>query len=115
MATATDARNRAATILGILGEGEKLPSYETADLDAAYSEVYARLTAKSIVWWDEDEAIPDECITHVAAMMAMTRADDYSVSNDRYQRIALRNAAAIPELRELKTSDVYSVPRVRYY
>jgi hypothetical protein len=115
MATAIDARNRAATMLGILGEGETLESYETADMDAAYVEAYARLSAKGVAWWDEDDEIPDEAINHVVAMMAMSRADDYSISNDRYQRVGARNAAAIPELRILKTSDQYTVPKVRYY
>jgi hypothetical protein len=115
MATAIDARNRAATMLGILGEGETLPSYETADFDAAYVEVYARLAAKNVLWWDEDDEIPDECITHVAAMMAMTRADDYGVSNDRYQRVSIRNAVAIPELRELKSNDAEDQDQPDYF
>ena len=115
MATATDARNRAAFILGIYGEGDTLPDYQAADLDSAYTEIYARLSAKGVAWWDEDDEIPDECITHVAAMMAYSRADDYSVSNDRYGRISIRNTAAIPELRELKTSDQFTVPVVSYY
>jgi hypothetical protein len=115
MATAIDARNRAAFMLGILGEGDVLRDDHTADMDAAYTEIYARLSAKSIAWWDEDDEIPDECITHVATMMAFSRTDDYSVSDSRYQRIAIRNAIAIPEMRELKTSDKFDVPVVRYY
>ena len=45
MATAAQIRDRAATRLGILGEGETLPSYETADMDASYVEIYAQLVA----------------------------------------------------------------------
>ncbi|MBT8439718.1 MAG: hypothetical protein KJO91_08325, partial [Gammaproteobacteria bacterium] len=65
MATAADIRNKAATRLGIYGEGETLPSYESNDLDEAYTETYARLAAKSLALWDIDEEVPDEYVTHV--------------------------------------------------
>jgi hypothetical protein len=115
MATAAQIRERAATRLGILGEGETLPSYETADMDASYVEIYAQLGALSLAVWDYDEDVPDEYTTHVITLVAYNRANDYSISNDRYARIAADNQAAIPAIRELQTNDAIQQDQPDYF
>jgi hypothetical protein len=115
MATAAEIRERAATMLGILGEGETLPSYEAADLDQSYTEVYDALEIKGHITWDFDDDIPDAYAPHIAALVAWGRVDDYSVPNDRYTRI--RNAAkeAPYEIKELNTSDALETAAPDYY
>lgn len=115
MATAAELRDRAATMLGILGEGETLPSYEAADLTQSYAEVYAALDVKGHVTWDYDEDIPDEYVPHVAALVARGRVDDYGVPNDRYTRIVNAARLAPFEIKELNGSDATVTAAPDYY
>jgi hypothetical protein len=115
MATAAQIRNRAATKLGLLGVGQTLPSYITSDLDTAYAEVYAQLDAKSLVDWDDDESIPDEYSPHLVALVARARITDYMPPPNRLGVIIAEAAVALPELRELQSNNVYSVPVSNYY
>ena len=115
MATAAKIREMAATRLGILGEGETLPSYESADLDQAYAEVYAELEIRDMATWDSDEDIPDAFAHYVTTLVAAARVDDYGISNDRYQRIMAAASRAIPQILELQTNNVYSTPTPDYY
>lgn len=115
MATIAQMVDRAATRLGILAEGLTLPSYESDDLTQAYTETYAQLGAKNLTVWDFDEPIPDEYVQHVVSLMAISRANDYSIPNDRYQRIIADASIAVPEIRELQASDAYKTPTPLYY
>ena len=115
MATAAQIRDRAATRLGILGEGETLPSYESADLDNSYTEIYAQLVALSLAVWDFDDEVPDEYTPHVVSMVAYNRANDYAIPNDRYSRIAADSQAALNIIRELQTNDVYTQDKPDYF
>ncbi len=115
MATAAEIRNQAATRLGELGEGQVLAPRVSEDLDKAYVQVFAQLGAKNMLVWDFDEEVPNEYVVHVVALVAFSRANDYSISNDRYQRLALDQSIAIPEIRELLTSDTYVTPQPDYF
>ena len=115
MATAAKIRDMAATRLGILGEGETLPSYESDDLDQAYTEVHAQLSALNIVVWDFDEEIPDEYAGPVTDLVAAARINDYGIPNDRYQRIISSAAAAFGNIKELKGGDAYITPTPDYF
>ena len=105
----------AATRLGILGEGETLPSYESDDLDQSYIEVHAQLDALNIVVWDFDEDIPDEYVNPVTDLVAFGRINDYGIPNDRYQRVAQSAAVALGAIKELKGGDVYVTPTPDYF
>jgi hypothetical protein len=87
MATAQQIREQAATKLQILGEGETLESYEVADLNQAYTEVYAELQAINLAAWDEASDVPDQYANYVASLVADQRARNYQVPADRYQLI----------------------------
>ena len=115
MATKEEIRDRAATVLGILGEGETLPSYESNDLDESYKEVHAQLTVKSMAPWDFDEDIPDEYTPHVVALVAKGRVNDYPTSDARLIRVLRAAKDALLEIKELNTSDVYSTPQPDYF
>ena len=115
MATAVQIRDKTASRLGIVGEGETIPSYEADDLDKAYKEIFAQLQAKNLNVWDFDEEVPDEYVYHVVAMTAYVRLDEYAVPNARYKRIARDNAFAIPEIRELRTANIYTTPQPDYF
>lgn len=115
MATLAQIREGAATRLGILGEGETLPSYEAADLNQAYAEVYAQLDARNVAVWDEDEAIPNEYAGHVIDLVAFARVNDYGIPNDRYSRISASAKAALLEIKELQASNAYKTPTPDYF
>jgi hypothetical protein len=114
MASIAQVVDRTATRLGVLAEGLALPSYESADLTEAYTEVYAQLDAKNLAVWDFDEPIPDEYVQHVVSLMAISRANDYSIPNDKYQRVVADARMAVPEIRELQAADAYQTPTPDY-
>ena len=89
MATAVQIRTRAATMLGIHGEGQVLPSAKAEDLDASYVEVYAQLAIKDQVTWSSTEDIPDEYAPYITALVAWGRVINYPVDPKRYQLIQL--------------------------
>ena len=115
MATAVQIRTRAATMLGIHGEGQTLPSAKAEDLDASYVEVYAQLSIKDQVTWDFDEDIPDEYAPHITALVAWGRVINYPVDPKRYQLIQFSASKAPLEIKELQASDAYSTPTAKYY
>jgi len=115
MAEASVIRSKAAKKLGVLATGQVLESEISDDLDEAYNEVFAALSAKNLTNDWSTDAIPDEYIAPVVALTAFARVDEYGVPNDRYQRIAADASRAIPEIRELQESNVYKTPTAVYY
>ena len=115
MATAAKIRDMAATRLGILGEGETLPSYESDDLTQAYAEVHAQLSAVNLAVWEINDVVPDEYVGAVVDLIAHARINDYGIPNDRYQRISLAAKIAPGNLRELQASNTYVTPTPNYF
>ena len=115
MATAVQIRTRAATMLGIHGEGQTLPSAKAEDLDASYKEVYDALEIKDQVTWEFDEDIPDEYAPHITAMVAWGRVINYPADPKRYQLIQFAASKAPLEIKELQASDAYSTPTAKYF
>ena len=77
-----------------------------------YTRNWSRL---SLAVWDFDDDVPDEYVPHVISMVAYNRANDYSISNDRYSRIAADSQAAVNNIRELQTNDVYTQDQPDYF
>jgi hypothetical protein len=102
MATAIQIRETAAENLGILGEGETLPSYEADDLDQAYTEVFKELQQLNLTTWAEGSDIPDQYARSIAMMVANARTTKYQIPDNRYQRIKLETAEAWHLFRELQ-------------
>ena len=101
MATLAQVRESAAENLGIVGEGETLPSYESADMTQAYAEVYAELQADELITWSSTANVPDQYAWSIAMLMAERRAVKYQVPPNRYQRIKFEAAEAITKIRAL--------------
>ena len=123
MATAQEIREKAAKKLGVLGTGQTLQSETAADIDAAYTEVYAQLDTLNLTTWDSDEEVPDELVKPVVDLVAYARVDEYSVPDNRYTRIR-RDAlgdkltgdpSARQVIKELQASNVYSTPTPDYF
>ena len=115
MATVAQVVDMAASRMGLVGEGQELPSYQSEDMNQSYVEIYAQLDIKDMAVWDFDEDIPDEYASHVANMVAWNRITNYPVDPQRYQMLALSNQIAIPEILELQTSNTYQTPEADYF
>jgi len=87
MATSAQIRQTAAENMGIHGEGETLPSYESADLDQAITEVYGMLRQLNLVTWASTDNVPDEVASPFAMLVACERAIKYQIPDNRYMRI----------------------------
>jgi len=115
MATAQQIRETAAENLGILGEGEVLPSYETADLDQAYLEVFAKLQGLDLAAWSYTDSVPDRFATSVAMLVAEARAVRYQIPDNRYQRIKIEAMEAMQTIRKLQAPGKLSVTPMEYF
>ena len=107
MATSTAIVEKAANRLGIVSEGQTLRAEYDSDLTNAYNEVWAELDEMDLLTWDSDEDIPDAFVWSVVTMVAHSRLDEYSISNDRYTRIMNDYSKAHMRLKELVGSDAY--------
>ncbi len=108
-------RNKALKRMGLVSVGQTASSEMTADLDAAYSEVYAELSALDLVTWNSGDTVPLEFVHSVVSLTAYHRIDEYSISNDRYSRVVADASGAIPRIRELQGDDVVdTVPSVYF-
>ena len=102
MATAQQIRETAAENLGILGEGEVLPSYESDDLDQAYSEVYKELEGLELTAWAQTSDVPDQYARSIAMLVAEARAVKYQIPDNRYQRVKFESIEAMSMIRKLQ-------------
>lgn len=123
MSTATQIREKALRKLGVKATGQITQSEIQDDLDNAYTEVWAGLNALGLTTWDSDEDIPDEFVDPVVAMVAFARANEYSIPNDRFQRIDLdangngtaAHPGAISHIKSRQASNVYKTPVADYF
>jgi len=115
MATKAQIRDRAATMLGILGEGQTLPSYESNDMTESYEEVYAQLSRKKSLSWGPDEDVPPEYVSSVVVLVAYNRAFDYPIPEERFKRINFLWSNALLEIKELIGNNAYSTPTADYF
>lgn len=120
---ATELRNKALRELRVFGTGQTASSEKQADLDAAYNEVYADLTRRSLTTWDIDEEIPDEFVNPVVLLMADARKNVYGIPNDLFQRITIDargdgthiNPGSYQVIKTVQASNVYEIPRADYF
>lgn len=102
MATKQQIRETAAENLGILGEGETLPSYESDDIDQAYIEVFNELQALNLTAWPITGDIPDQYARSIAILVAEARVIKYQKSDQIYNRIRAEKEVALARIRELQ-------------
>lgn len=121
MATIARIKQDAATILGILGEGTTLPSYEDNDIGNGYYEVYAQLQQMSLATWALADDIPTQYAGAVAALTADQRAINYQLPPEKYIRIkqegwgANMDGLAIKRMRALQTSVKQDTTRIENF
>jgi len=116
MATAAEIRNKASLKLGKGAIGQTLANPISSDLDQAYVEVYARLRDESLVNWAFADEVPDAIVSPVVDLVAFARADDYSVSSERYQRLILAAGQAEVRIRRSIQGDYFSdSEEAKYY
>lgn len=100
-ASKTTIRNKALKKLGVLADGQTATAEQSASVEAAYDEVYARLDHIGLVVWSSTEEVPDQYIAPIVALVAMERAEDYSIPDSRFQRLAVQAARAEMEIRRI--------------
>ena len=121
MATTQEIRDKAAMILGELGEGQTLESAVTADLDKAYLEVYAILQRDDLAAWSLVDDIPNEFSDAMSNLVAGLRLTSYHVPPEKYARIVTEgwgqnnDGQAIKTIRRLQAPTKVSVTRMEYF
>ena len=115
MATTVQIRENAAENLGILGEGETLPSYEADDLDRAYVEVHSEMLSNGKANWGVTDNIPDKYVRSVAMKVAEARAVKYKIPFERYQQIKLEAEEADRMIDKLQASEQVGVTRMQAF
>lgn len=108
MATTSQIRDKVLKRLGVLAVGQSATAEQAADIDAAYLELYGRLSIKNLVeWWSADD-VPAQFVGPVVAMVARERAVEYGLSTERYARIQAEAIEAERELRRVLTAPYVS-------
>jgi hypothetical protein len=121
VATIARITEDAATILGILGEGETLPSYESNDMTNGYNEVYFQLQLLGLTTWSFTDAIPTAYAGPVAALVADQRAINYQLPQEKYARVKVEgwganmDGLAIKRLRALQASAKIETTRIENF
>jgi hypothetical protein len=121
MATTSQIRETAAEILGILGEGETLPSYEVGDLNQAIAEVHSTLRQLNLVTWASTDNVPDEYAASFAMLVADDRKTKYQIPDNRYMRIMAEgwgqnmDGQAIKMIKRLQAKQKLGVTQIENY
>ena len=106
MSTKAEVRGKVGLLLGIKPAGQALSNRYSSDLDDAYDEVHANLEALDLVTWASAAEVPAEFVSHVVALIALSRVTEYSVSGNRLNNIVSAASQAKNRIREL-ISDPY--------
>ncbi len=109
MATPLEVKNSALRSLGVIRfRGAADPEHQ-AEISEAYDELYARLKDEELVSWSATGNIPAKWATTVIDLLAFSRANQFSVSNDRFARLA--GAASVAErYKFVLNADDYTPP-----
>lgn len=93
----------------MLASGQTPDANAASSASTAYDELHAELTEIGLAIWPLASDCPDKLSEHVVNLVAYRLVNDFSVSNDRYQRIvadASRSEAYIH--RVIKGEYIYS-------
>ena len=115
MATLAQIRQTAAENLGIHGEGETLPDYESDDMGQAYNEVYAGLQDRGLTAWSSTADVPDLYAGPVAMLVAEARAVKYQIPENRYVRLKFEATEALKTIREVRASSKMGVTEIESF
>lgn len=99
MATLLSVKAKALRKLGILGVGQDMTGDQDAQATTAYNSVYDRLLSKDLVAWAKESDIPDEHVEPISSILSFELANEYGVSDSRWQRLQYAALQAEPQLR----------------
>lgn len=112
MATKEQIKRRALSKLGVIAVSQTMTADQDADMEAAYLEVYGKLFDTDGVAWDFEEDVPDSVSNHVVVLVALQRVDNYSISDERLQRLAAQGSVADSNIRHTLWPTYQSSQRV---
>ena len=116
MATPAEIAVTAAENLGILGEGETLPSYELDDLSDAYKELHAELEADGLATWGDNTAtVPARFAWSVGIKTAMLRIVKYKIPAERAGEIGVFDQLADQKLRRYQAKGKLGQTQIENY
>ena len=101
MATLLSVKQKALRRLGVLGAGQTMSGDQDTQVTTAYNSIYDRLLAKDLVAWAKNSDVPDSFVESFVSILAFELANEYGVSDSRWQRLQLAAMKAEPELRIL--------------
>lgn len=106
MSTKSLLKIRALECLGAKIRGQTAQAKDVDRIEDAYTEVYAKLKKKDLaIWAEAGTSIPDEIIPSLVLLMALNAADNFGISNARYNRIVSQSGIdgglAMREIRSL--------------
>lgn len=105
-------RKNALLKLGVGSIGQTPTSDLDSDMTDAYNEIYAYLEANEQTFWGQTSAIPDEVADPLATWMAWSRVNNYSISNERYQRLSAEFSRAERQIKEMAVNNYLSTREV---
>lgn len=101
MATLLSVKQKALRRLGVLAAGQTMSGDQDTQVTTAYNSVYERLLEKELVAWAKNADIPDQFVEPFVCILAFELADEYGISDSRWQRLMVRADKAEPQLRAL--------------
>lgn len=115
METLLSVKQKAFRRIGVLGAGQTMSGDQDVQATTAYNSIYDRLLSQELVGWAKASDIPDEFVESVVSLLAFELADEYGISDSRWQRLQYRAGLAIPELRTLIFPNYVSTTEVTDY
>lgn len=107
-ATASELIDRAAQKLGLLRLGQSLTAHDSERITKAYAEIYEKLKKDGYATWAYSGNIPNEFVNDLAFLISDSCADDYGLSQARYERIKLGAQIAMRDIMKNSSPDYVS-------
>lgn len=101
MATLFDVKQKALRRLGVLSTGQTMTGETEEQVTTAYNALYGELQVKNLIVWPKNGDVPDPFVEHVIDMLAFNLANEFGVSDARWQRLSLSYERAQRKLAEL--------------
>lgn len=115
MATEASVRVQALVRLKAIGRGQTPNAADTAEITAAYNEVYAYLDSRNLTTWETGEDVPDEMVPFVVALMCRSRLDHYGTPEPRRSEIRADASGAILEISRLQARSKTGVTEIESF
>ena len=115
MATLLSVKEKALRRVGVLGNGQTVSPLQDVQVTSAYNSLYDELQSKSIAAWAQDGDIPDTFVEHIVDMLSFNLANEFGVSDSRWQRLQITADRAELKLRAISYPNYVSDTEVTDY